>query len=367
MEKIIPSYYDEFQCTASDCSDNCCIGWEIDVDQETLEKYKELDQKADFPILSHVDMTGEDAHFVLGEEERCPFLNEDNLCRLQAAYGEEVLCRICHLHPRFIHEYGDRMEIGLDLCCEEATRLILCQETLPTFRVEKVGEGQGCASAEPLYPILEHCRNRIFSYINGSEATLTQMIRELLAYCDAVEEQLLLGGELESVTAVAIGDDMQEEQSKEYGIVAPTKEYYAQCIAFLRRRIPLSVSWHNFLADVATDLDAIWEKWDEFHEHYPDFQWHGKQLLHHYTYRYFMEGMWDGGVFCQFFVGVFMVRMIELLDVAWYHYHGTFSFGDQVWLCTQMAKELEYSEENLEAVLDFGEEGGENFAVDMCD
>ncbi len=365
MEKVIPSYYNEFQCTASACSDNCCIGWEIDVDEETLGKYRELDKVAEFPIMSHIEMEGEDAHFVLGEEERCPFLNEENLCRLQAAYGEEVLCRICQLHPRFIHEYGNRMEIGLDLCCEEATRLLLSQETLPILRVEHGEDGENVAEEEPLYPVLEPCRSRMFAYMSETDEPLTQMMGRLLAYCDVVEEQLLFGAEKEDVGEFSVEECQLPTNA--YRILSPTKEYYGECIAFLRRRIPLSVSWHNFLADVATDLDAIWEKRDEFHQQYPDFENHGKQLLHHYTYRYFMEGIWDGGVFCQFFVGVFMVRMIELLDVAWYHYHGTFSFEDQVWICTQMAKELEYSEENLEAVLAFGVEGGENFAVDLCD
>ena len=31
-----PSYYRQFRCIGSDCTDNCCIGWEIDIDPETL-------------------------------------------------------------------------------------------------------------------------------------------------------------------------------------------------------------------------------------------------------------------------------------------------------------------------------------------
>ena len=37
-----PSYYKDFRCIASDCTENCCIGWEIDVDEDTLAYYKSI-------------------------------------------------------------------------------------------------------------------------------------------------------------------------------------------------------------------------------------------------------------------------------------------------------------------------------------
>ena len=36
MKLRIPSYYEEFSCIADKCKDNCCIGWEIDIDEETI-------------------------------------------------------------------------------------------------------------------------------------------------------------------------------------------------------------------------------------------------------------------------------------------------------------------------------------------
>ena len=37
-----PSYYKDFRCIASDCTENCCICWEIDVDEDTLAYYKSI-------------------------------------------------------------------------------------------------------------------------------------------------------------------------------------------------------------------------------------------------------------------------------------------------------------------------------------
>lgn len=47
MKLRVPDYYDEFQCIADKCSDNCCIGgWEIDIDEDTYERYQQIDRKS---------------------------------------------------------------------------------------------------------------------------------------------------------------------------------------------------------------------------------------------------------------------------------------------------------------------------------
>ena len=41
MEKvkmILPTYVNKFKCIGGECEDNCCIGWDIDVDKETFKK-----------------------------------------------------------------------------------------------------------------------------------------------------------------------------------------------------------------------------------------------------------------------------------------------------------------------------------------
>ena len=30
----VPEYYNEFECIADKCTDSCCRGWEVDVDEE---------------------------------------------------------------------------------------------------------------------------------------------------------------------------------------------------------------------------------------------------------------------------------------------------------------------------------------------
>ena len=34
-----PAYYKAFRCIGSDCTENCCIGWEIGIDPDTAAFY----------------------------------------------------------------------------------------------------------------------------------------------------------------------------------------------------------------------------------------------------------------------------------------------------------------------------------------
>ena len=37
-----PKYYKKFKCIADKCQHSCCVGWEIDIDRESEEKYSRL-------------------------------------------------------------------------------------------------------------------------------------------------------------------------------------------------------------------------------------------------------------------------------------------------------------------------------------
>lgn len=120
----VPSFYKDFKCTASDCSDSCCIGWEIDIDEDTAKIYKSVNGDFGKRLKENIETDGY-TYFKLTNDERCPFLNKNNLCDIILNIGEEKLCDICREHPRFHSWYGSYKESGLGLCCEEAVRLLL--------------------------------------------------------------------------------------------------------------------------------------------------------------------------------------------------------------------------------------------------
>jgi lysine-N-methylase len=117
----VPDFYDSFRCIADKCTDTCCIGWEIDIDETSAKRYSAI--KGEFGDRLRQNI--EDGHFKLLPGDRCPFLKRDGLCDMICHLGEPSLCDICREHPRFVEVYGDIMEKGLGLCCEEAVRLLL--------------------------------------------------------------------------------------------------------------------------------------------------------------------------------------------------------------------------------------------------
>ncbi len=126
MKELTPNYYQKFRCIADKCRHSCCIGWEIDIDESTLSYYNSLNTEIGKKIRQNIE--GDTPHFVLAENERCPFLSENGLCDIITECGEAALCDICRLHPRFSNFFDSFTETGLGLCCEEAARIVLSEK-----------------------------------------------------------------------------------------------------------------------------------------------------------------------------------------------------------------------------------------------
>lgn len=124
MTQTTLNFFQNFHCIAGDCKHSCCIGWEIDIDEDTLALYRQIGGDFGRRLSENIDLT-DTPHFKLTKDERCPFLNEQNLCDIILNLGEESLCQICTDHPRFRSFFSDRTETGLGLCCEAAAKQVL--------------------------------------------------------------------------------------------------------------------------------------------------------------------------------------------------------------------------------------------------
>ena len=125
-----PAYFDQFRCIAGACPDSCCKEWEVQVDAASADRYRSLSG----PLgdrLRQVLREEDGQVFMTIQEGRCPMWRADGLCRIQAELGEEALCHTCREFPRLTHDYGDFVELGLELSCPEAARLILTSPAAP--------------------------------------------------------------------------------------------------------------------------------------------------------------------------------------------------------------------------------------------
>ncbi|PWJ69063.1 MULTISPECIES: flagellin lysine-N-methylase [unclassified Fibrobacter] len=206
-----PVFYHQFQCIADKCTDTCCVGWEIDIDEKSLEKYRQLPENGPDEsrrtfgkrLLENI----EEGHFKLLPGDRCPFLKENGLCDMICHLGckgtdldengESILCNICREHPRFVEVYGDIMEKGLGLCCEEAARLLLTSETScrTSFGISSLSFAESEIDEEPdempedakeARDAIFAERSHMFELMADSSKSLNQRLIDVLDYAESV-------------------------------------------------------------------------------------------------------------------------------------------------------------------------------------
>lgn len=171
MTLVFPDYYKNFKCIKEKCRHNCCIGWEIDIDEDKLELYNSVTGPLGKRLKENISLENT-PHFILGENERCPFLNENNLCELIINLGEDSLCEICALHPRFQNELPDRTEIGLGLSCEAAAEIIIGN----TNTVKLIGN----IKTDDEIILL---RDSIIDILQDRTHTISERIKKMLELC----------------------------------------------------------------------------------------------------------------------------------------------------------------------------------------
>lgn len=137
---VYPDFYRAFSCKASYCRHSCCRGWEIDVDEESAAYYRALPGRIGERLREALVQEDGVWHFRLTPEGNCPFLRRDGLCRLIRELGEQSLCDICALHPRFYGELGGFEFCGLGLSCEKTCELLFSSSSPLRFRLDDAAE-----------------------------------------------------------------------------------------------------------------------------------------------------------------------------------------------------------------------------------
>lgn len=139
---VTPSYYCEFHCIDRECTDTCCAGWQVDVDQISWNSYiSETSEYGDFMRgVMEVTPDGE-RRFRIRKDGRCPFLLDDGYCDMYIHLGEDSLCHTCANFPRYMEDYGDRREVGVAMSCPEAARIIISDEHPLKLESHKVNSG----------------------------------------------------------------------------------------------------------------------------------------------------------------------------------------------------------------------------------
>lgn len=187
MELIIPDYYYHFKCIASACPDSCCKEWAVDVDAVAADRYRNLPG----PLgdrLRQVLQDTDDGTVMTIENGRCPMWREDGLCRIQAELGHDALCQVCRDFPRLRHDYGELVELGLELSCPEAARLILSADT-DTVTTNQLPDNASSNDPET-FEILRRSRDEALAFLETNAYPLPETLAILLLYGHDVQAEI---------------------------------------------------------------------------------------------------------------------------------------------------------------------------------
>lgn len=326
MIYIKPSFYDNFKCIASKCTDNCCIGWEIDIDEVSFDKYNKLQGALGDEIRSKITVSEDGSRcFEHSENDRCPFLNDSNLCRIIINCGEDAICDICKNHPRFYEWFPGITECGLGLSCEEVCRILLQDEKPFSLIEENDGEEIVLDSDDDViesdtYIFLSAFRERLFDVLFSTETDF--------------EEKL--------VKILSLTGNFCNEQIKIRNLNNLVEAY--------KETEPIDEQWSVFIDGLGDNLQDILKIEDNFKKSTNSDMLYSKTLAY-IIYRHFIKAVFDESVKERVCFSIESVRFIYLCDMKTFFEKGDLTLNDRIENLKNWSKQIEYSEENTDYLI----------------
>lgn len=307
-----PDYYDCFRCAAGECPDSCCKEWEVEIDDASARFYRTLPGTLG-DRLREVMRTAVGKTSMSIIDGRCPMWRSDGLCRIQAELGESALCETCRMFPRLTHDYGDFAELGLELSCPEAAKLILNAPLAPLMVDTRPDGGTPGYDVEAMAS-LKASREVMLSILSDESHSVGESLALGLLYgCQAQSE--LDGG---------------EESPFDAGAALET------AAALAKPGNPADV------LDFFLGLELLTPQWETMLRHPDPGNWtqHHRALARYLTQRYWLQAVSDYDLYCRvkfILISCLLVRLV----------------GGDIFSTAQLySKEVENDTDNVEAILD---------------
>ncbi len=314
-----PCYYDDFICRADKCSDNCCIGWEICIDEDTAKLYKSKCGTFGDRLRKSIDFSDEPSFILNGE--RCPFLNGKNLCDIIINMGEEGLCQICRDHPRYFEWYGNTKEGGIGLSCEEGARLILTDGCYADYFESEVDDTPDEDFDEESFSLLFSIRERIFDILCDCSLPIETRFCEILSLVEGTESVLD-----SSIPSHASCDFSFSEEIK-------------RAVPLLEKTEVIDEKW-------TADFEKLKASLSEKSDLSPDKQEEKylERLFAYFVWRYFLKSVFDFRLTKKIRFALFSVTVIFAL----YKSRNSADFEAMLRSAVSYSKQMEYSDENID-------------------
>ena len=125
---FMPKYMANFKCIGPNCTDTCCAGWDINIDEYTFNKYENSKDKLKLLVKDkYIQNKKSNDSFnygfmVIENTNKCPFLNDSMLCDIHGNCGEENLSITCRRYPRVFNIIDNIYEKSGIPSCEEVCK-----------------------------------------------------------------------------------------------------------------------------------------------------------------------------------------------------------------------------------------------------
>lgn len=335
MTFVKPSFYDKFVCIADKCSDNCCIGWEIDIDKAAMERFEAVEGEFGERLRAAINHSGECPTFANTADERCALLRENGLCELVQNCGEDILCDICALHPRFFEWYNDVKEGGLGLCCEEVCRLLFEDSPPLTFVEEEIDEQPDDDCDPALFELLCKARQELFALLQDREYPLAARLGRCAEYTSFLQYNIDNGiFELPCITASL---SLHSDESRAEAVSA--------LLSVLSEGERINALWSDTIDRLVSRSRELSDRLPDFLAANRDTMWQYEHIAVYFLYRYFCKGVFDEEIVSKTGFMCIALTSIALMDCCVWLDKGELTQWDRICSVKLFSKQAEYSDE----------------------
>lgn len=317
MKVLKPFYYDDFKCIANKCIDSCCIGWQINIDENTYKKYKKVKGVFGKELNDGINrIRSKSSKLGYGKMKlkykKCSMLNEDNLCNIYINLGWSYLCNTCKVYPRNINKYGEIYERNLTMSCPEVARYLVNLKNDFSFNMDEEElsdlDNQYIVNKsydKSLYSIFWDARSLAVEIIQFKEIEIWKRIIFLKMLTDKVQRLIdeenyenyekVLNAFRDEITNINIINSLDKIK-----LVPNVKVNFIKSVVDISEKVSINkIKYNNLLEqykklfenDIDNNFENVIKKEYEFNKYLNNEEYIMENLLIYLIYKYFMRAL----------------------------------------------------------------------------
>ena len=346
MREVYPKFYDSFKCLGGNCPHTCCQGWGVDIDKNTLARYKNVDglygAKLKQILANHKQF------FKVGSS--CPFLDKDGLCDIQKNLGESYLCDVCKKFPRVEYTYGNVVEHNLSPACIAVAEMILNDGMeLIEKDTDKIISTYSTFDTK-FYPYMIKARNLIFEALNT--LSFDNAVMYILNFGEYLQGHFRVYSKLDEVIdsyKQKMGSFNESFSGKvsQKCMIKTIKEYLKldMLTPYIKDKLMAALKLIYDGRIKTKDVVDLFNKYRDVNQF--------RNLTNYYIYKYFLRSVYDYSMCSRIKFSVYTTFVLILLTLFESYTSGHIDKNAIAKNLEMMSREIEHNEDNIKKLNKF--------------